>query len=284
MRPISSSARSLPKIESQRFYNRWKFFHNKKPSQNNDTNQIHNPKHNGFFPPLFSKKNLLLFLFFCVLLLVFFSIFVLIGEKFRVTHIVVESIPNMQLNGLSSADRAFLPLLSERSLELRIVRQNPMVQSVKVTKRFPDTLDVSVTLYTPVAFVQTDNGYFKLAEDGRIIGFTQTRDSSLPLLIYYQKLSKNSFDVGDRIGYQDIDAALFFARSLTNLDEKPDSVDIGGFDMIVCNIGRKQIVFTSEKSVHDQEYALEELIRQFKIEGKGYQKIDLRFDKPVVTF
>jgi len=46
----------------------------------------------------------------------------------------------------------------------------------------------------------------------------------------------------------------------------------------------KKIIFSVKKDREEQDYLLETIIRQFKIQGKEFQEIDLRFNKPVIAF
>ena len=63
------------------------------------------------------------------------------------------------------------------------------------------------------------------------------------------------------------------------------TIDIKGQDMLVFNLeSDKEIIFSNKKEKELQDYQLEFIIKQFKIEGKEFKKIDLRFEKPVVTF
>ena len=63
------------------------------------------------------------------------------------------------------------------------------------------------------------------------------------------------------------------------------TIDIKGQDMLVFNlIDGKQIIFSNSKDKNTQNYQLELIIKQFKIEGKEFKKIDLRFDKPIISF
>ena len=47
---------------------------------------------------------------------------------------------------------------------------------------------------------------------------------------------------------------------------------------------QKEIIFRNKKEKELQDYQLEFIIRQFKIEGKEFKKIDLRFDRPIISF
>ena len=48
-------------------------------------------------------------------------------------------------------------------------------------------------------------------------------------------------------------------------------------------IDNKQFLFSAEKDKEIQIYQVEEICKEFKIKGKEFQIIDVRFDKPVVT-
>ena len=107
----------------------------------------------------------------------------------------------------------------------------------------------------------------------------------MPIINYYQKLNFRSFQTGDWIDFKDIKQTLFFVEKLSQLNLIPLTIDIKGQDMLVFNLNdNKTIVFSNSKDKEDQSYQLELIIRQFKVEGKEYKKIDLRFDKPIIQF
>jgi hypothetical protein len=109
--------------------------------------------------------------------------------------------------------------------------------------------------------------------------------TSIPVINYYQKLNNDSFQTGDWIDYEDIKQTLFFIDKLNQINLKTLIIDISGQDMLVFNLnGDKKIIFSIKKAKELQDYQLELIIRQFKIEGKEYKTIDLRFNKPVIGF
>ncbi|MEK9169228.1 MAG: hypothetical protein AAB788_00635, partial [Patescibacteria group bacterium] len=72
---------------------------------------------------------------------------------------------------------------------------------------------------------------------------------------------------------------------LKQINLRPLTIDIKGQDMLVFNLNdSKVIVFSNSKDKDVQDYQLELIIRQFKIEGKEFKKIDLRFNKPIIQF
>jgi hypothetical protein len=107
---------------------------------------------------------------------------------------------------------------------------------------------------------------------------------ALPVINYYQRLNQYLFVVGDWISFKDIIYSLHFIKTLTGLGLNVERVDINGADMILCKIDNKEIIFTTNISQELQDYELEKIIRQFKIEGREFKSLDLRFEKPVVKF
>ena len=152
-------------------------------------------------------------------------------------------------------------------------------------KIWPATLKVTVYFYEPIAALIVNKGLFNLSADGRILSKIKDDQSPLPIINYYQKLNSNSFQTGDWINYKDIKQTLFFIDKLGQINLMPLTIDIKGQDMLIFNLdGDKKIVFSNQKEKELQYYQLELIIRQFKIEGKEFKKIDLRFNKPVITF
>jgi cell division septal protein FtsQ len=166
-----------------------------------------------------------------------------------------------------------------------IIKKNPILKTVMIDKVWPDTLKVTVNLYEPVAALLVNQGYFNLSFDGRILTKTKNSQSSIPVINYYQKLNRDSFQTGDWIDFKDIKQTLFFVDKLEQIKIKPLTIDISGQDMLVFNLNdNKKIIFSIKKEKELQDNQLELIIRQFKIEGKEYKKIDLRFNKPVIGF
>jgi len=107
----------------------------------------------------------------------------------------------------------------------------------------------------------------------------------LPIINYYQKLNAGSFQTGDWIDYKDIKQTLFFIDKLKQINLRPLTIDIKGQDMLVFNLNDSRIiVFSNSKDKDVQNYQLELIVKQFKIEGREFKKIDLRFNKPIIQF
>ncbi len=214
---------------------------------------------------------------------IFFSGLYFSGNYFKIKTIVVDN-GQVDVLGLDEIKNYNMLFSSEKEISNLIISKNPSVRSVVLEKKYPSTLIVKLSFYQPVMVLPVDTGFFFLAQDGRIIKKTRTNDSGLPVINFYQKLNFQSYNPGDVVDFKEISEGLFFLKSLVDFDLKPVSLDINGINMLVFNLLDKKIIFDSEKDRSLQVYQLEQIVRQFKIEGKQYKEIDLRFDKPVVRF
>jgi len=190
-----------------------------------------------------------------------------------------------EIKGIDLFKNKNLFFISTEKISDTLIKQNANVSNIRITKKFPDTLEIVVDTFSPIAKMETNAGYLYLAENGRILNkIKQKPTDSYPLIHYYQKIIHDRFSTGELLNYTDILTALFFIKALNDLNIKTDSIDILGADMILLNISERQILIANNKDKEYQRLVLFELIRQFKIEGKEFRKIDLRFDKPIVTF
>lgn len=218
-------------------------------------------------------------------LLISFSFWYFIDSFFSVKTIVIEGLKkNEALVGLNDFASQSLIVLSEKKVEKDVKAKNPQVKTVSLQKIYPQTIKIRLNLYEPVAAVTANYGYFYLSEDGRILGKNREKNTNLPVINYYQKIDYYSYPVGDWIRYKDILIALNFLKNPFIEEAKVDSIDINGNNVILFNLNEKKIYFSTEKEVEIQNYEIEQIIRQFKVEGKEFKSLDLRFDKPIIKF
>ncbi|OGK18043.1 hypothetical protein A3G67_04310 [Candidatus Roizmanbacteria bacterium RIFCSPLOWO2_12_FULL_40_12] len=185
--------------------------------------------------------------------------------------------------GIENYYHKSLFLLQEGEVQRTLLENNPMVKKVQVEKKYPDTLKIQIETDKSVSLLAVDQGYFALSPRGRILLKTKSKQSNVPIINYYQKLHYSAFQTGDVLDLKDILTALHFLKKTQELGLKILSIDINGFNMIRLQLENKMIFFTTEKSTAEQDYELETLIRQFKIEGRDFKMLDFRFDKPIIT-
>ncbi len=228
---------------------------------------------------LYAIKNIFLTLIFTAI----FLGFLWIGNTLvKVQIIIIDGGNKSQLRGLNPYYEKNLLFLSTKDIETSLLANNPQLQSIAVKKNFPRSLIITVFLQPIVAKIEMTEGYAYLSEGGKIVQKSREKRDSFPLIHYYQKLNYSSVNAGDDMKYIDIISTLHFLKKVSNLGLKTDTVDINGFDMLLFTIGDKKLYFTTEKDIKTQDYELEQIIRQFKIEGKDFKSLDLRFEKPIV--
>ena len=132
--------------------------------------------------------------------------------------------------------------------------------------------------------MSVNQGYFYLAANGKILRKTKLFTKNAPQVNFYQKLDFLTYSAGDRLNYKELIIALELIDSFNDLGYKVDKVDIGGTNMILFNQDKKVIIFSSDKKVEEQIYQWQEIVKKFRIEGRLYKEIDLRFDKPIIRF
>ena len=225
------------------------------------------------------------FLFFLLLCLLFFSTLFFINQFFLIKKVQLISDRKFLLTNKNELINKNLIFINQDETAKKIILENPLLRQVVVNKVWPVTLKIPIYFYEPMAALIINQGFFNLSADGRILSKIKDSQQTLPSINYYQKLDSNSFQTGDWINYKDIQQTLFFIDRLRQINLVPLTIDIKGQDMLVFNLNDdKKIIFSNKKKKELQDYQLELIVRQFKIEGKEFKKIDLRFEKPIIEF
>ncbi|MBI5127713.1 FtsQ-type POTRA domain-containing protein [Candidatus Roizmanbacteria bacterium] len=222
-------------------------------------------------------------LFFVLLCATAFSGLYFLNDSIKIKKIeLINSRSNVL--GLEEMKKTSLIFLNEKETADFLTKKNPLISKVTIEKKYPSTLVLKLTYDKGTAVLTVSNGYFYLSEQGKILSKSRKMIDSVPKINFYQKLNFQSYNAGDIISFKDIQNGLYFIKSLSGLNLKVDNLDINGVDVLLFKLNDKKIIFSSAKDKELQIYQLEQIIRQFKIEGKSFKEIDLRYDKPVVRF
>lgn len=211
--------------------------------------------------------------------------FLLIYNQLRVKIIKIEGIPKETvLYGLENIKNASLLMLSTDSVAERMRKSNPFISRIQVAKIFPQTLALTISPDGPIAYFESDFGFFALSQEGKVLSKLKETPSSLnlPIIHYFEKLHFASYQPGDLLNYKDIAMAMKILKKMMEMGMKINTIDIDGVDMIGFSLKGKTIVFSSGKGVEEQMYQLEQIVHQFKIQGTDFKKLDLRFNRPIL--
>lgn len=230
-------------------------------------------------------KNKLRYLVGIILTSILFFGLQFLSQYFSIKHIEFRSLnPTANIKGAEQFYDKLLFTVSPSDVNKKIVERNPFVKRARAEKKYPDRLIIHLDIQPSHAALQVNEGYFILGLDGRILEKKKQVSPHLPDILYYQKLIYQTYNVGETIALKDILTALHFLDTVQNLGIKAKHIDINGFNMIRLVVeNNREILFTTDKEISVQDYQVETLIRQFKIEGKEFQKLDIRFDKPIIT-
>ncbi len=241
----------------------------------------------------FIKKSSARSLFFIAVVVIgtaLFATYYGLDQYFRIHDIqvhmsnqwVYDSLGNPSITGISNFENVNSLFLSTKDVEQIIYDSNPIIKKVQVEKELPSRLIMNLSFYQPAAVFEVSQGFYLLSSDGRILAKEKSKRKDLPFIKYYQKLGYDSANSGDTLSYADLETALYFLSKITDLGFRINNIDINGPDMIALYADKKKFVVTTEKESELQLYQLTVLIKQFKIEGKEFESIDLRYEKPII--
>lgn len=175
-------------------------------------------------------------------------------------------------------------LLNESTISKDLLKKNPTIEKITFEKKYPNILSIRVQQSKPVGLLAVANGYYILSSSGKVIGKERTKMHKLPLITIGQKFPFQAYRVGETMSNQELLTSAYVLGKFTQNGVYIDTVEIRGFDVVVCKGAGHTYIFSASKDKAEQFSELMVVYRQFFVEGKKYQSIDVRFEKPVVVF
>lgn len=220
-----------------------------------------------------------------LLTLIFFGLFYGSFLFFKVRQVEVNGIGS--LNGTTLVKNKLIFLVSPESVSKQLLKLNPDIATVVVSKHLPATIIFDVQKDSVVGALEVANGYYLLSKNGKIIRKIREIEtgSQFPVISFYQKFDYNENPVGTVINQEEIVAGLFFLTEVEDLGAHIVKLDITGTDMLVLKTDDDvRFLFTTIRPKYDQMQEFKVLYKKFRIEKTHITTIDFRFDKPVVKF
>ena len=200
-------------------------------------------------------------------------------------------ITNVEIFGVNQEERTIITkLLKQKSI---FTTQLPQIKKIVMTRlpyievkevhiQLPSTIVLSVVKEKPLAFLRTDHGYFVLSKKGTILKKERLDDKPAPFITFYQTPHQSEYQMGQKIGFSTIMKALGFITLLGGEGYTVETVAIDSVDMIACKTKGFEVAFSQTRSVELQQHEVRQIIRQIKAGALRIERLDLRFDKPVV--
>ena len=230
---------------------------------------------------LFKKKLLPRIIFLLSGLVMILSLLLVKKSGFlRIQNIEVKT--DFQFQNQKKIEQIFKPYLGKpfffndnEKLIKEVKNQEIKIAEVKVRKEFPGKIILEIKKRQPILAIPADNLYFWLDSKG-IIFSLEKEAKDLPLLaIELQKI-----EIGSRIEIERIKIPQILAilkqegiRKITVLA-----------DQVQLETGQLGLIILPKEAIEKKIGALQIILNRFRIEGKRLTKIDLRFEKPVVSF
>lgn len=172
---------------------------------------------------------------------------------------------------------------SDKSISDHILTANPQFSSVRVTRRYPQTVLLDISEATPVAALYVnDTLYILLTSEGKIVKSIFTKPEKIPVITYYQKLVTTDYELGSLIGYSEIRFATQISHAFLKSNMHDISINISDSAYIEVIRGNTQMLFSAKSDTQKQLGFLPDILKLLQRGTQEYSKIDFRFDKVIV--
>lgn len=195
------------------------------------------------------------------------------------------TIRNVEVSGeriAVSLDQAKLPknllFFPTEQVTGQILKDYPLVASVIVKKKYPSTLVITAVPRKPFVIVGMGTEAYAVDEVGVVL-MQYPSGMNLPIV----RVATDPQQPGSVISDQKVTTAIAFLRETLPLVTVSEIVEYEGSSLRALGEG-VSILFTQESQAQVLARTLQTVITGFRIKGKLPKTIDLRFDKPVVTF
>jgi len=222
------------------------------------------------------KYKFYILLILACLILIFFGFFIL--SHFQLRKIIIISTSH-KLDGLEFLAGQNLLTIDVNKTIRNLINKNKTVKSIKMNKLFPDTLLLEVTMRNPRYLVVKDNLVFPVDEEGTILVGANYDENLLKI-----QVGNLSIFSGEKSDWR-ILKAIDLLKNMENQSILIDQIfieDKGSLFLLDLS-SKTKVVIPYNLDAAFVATSLQVIMSRFRIEGKFVNKIDFRFEKPVVT-
>jgi len=158
---------------------------------------------------------------------------------------------------------------------------NSQIASLVINKRLPNQLEINL-IPRQAGFLVTTNqlDWFLIDDQGVILG--QVSDLvQLPKITFP---ASYQLTIGQQLNSDCSLAALTLAQTLKDFFINFQQIKVEFPNIFIVQIDSGQAIFSSNKDFKAQVASLQLILSRSRIEGKIPEKIDFRFDKPIISF
>ncbi|MCR4324959.1 MAG: hypothetical protein NUV69_04715 [Candidatus Curtissbacteria bacterium] len=167
--------------------------------------------------------------------------------------------------------------VQEKSLEKTLAERFTCATEVKVEKKYPSKIKITTT--SPSAVLKVEGTNLQIDELGLV---TEGAANNLPTLFV---ASKAALAPGAKTQDETVLTAAALAKFLQKSDFDMQNLRVIDQNEIAAyDAGQTMVIFSTKKPAGEQVDSLQQVLAKARIKGDKIAKIDLRFDKPVITY
>jgi cell division septal protein FtsQ len=151
-------------------------------------------------------------------------------------------------------------------------------KTIKVERKFPDTVKVFVEERIPLAVVYTDTDSYLIDGSGFVLGAVQNDVLDLPKIKYEDAIKIGTFLEKDIVP---ISIEILKESEKEGLKISSMSFTPRYMELYTNNV---KVYIGNEKNKKDAIQTLNALIKKISADGKILKKVDLRYDKVIVLY
>ena len=196
-------------------------------------------------------------------------------------------IENIEVNGISKIEKT--DIIRELRLDKktnilnfnsfiakRRLKNNYYVENVKVSKKFPNTVKITISERDIVGYILYINDYIYIDKDGLVIDIKPNYKEKLPIVY---GLDFNNFIIGKKIKTTNNNAfniVMEITRHIKNSEKLKDiiKIDISNLEDIHLYTDKIDIILGNNEAINIKMNILNEILKKFQPEEKGVLYLD----------
>jgi cell division septal protein FtsQ len=213
--------------------------------------------------------------FFMISAVLFLLCYVVLS-LFTIQTVTIEGVPAHVSIDTYSFPNNLLFFPSEQ-VRKELLTSYPQFSDVTLIKKYPSTLIIHFTPRIPIARLMTDSRSLAIDSNGLVLG--DSTDEKLPALY----VSTLELHTGQQAVGQSITTSLAFL-SVMGQDGHIETIRMAEQNTLLVKTAEMIILLDQNSNGSQRAHTLQDLLSGFRIRGTRPKVVDLRFEKPVISF
>lgn len=218
----------------------------------------------------------------------FFFVMLFIHYFFLITKVEIKDsngnpVNDWQWENVSEIRDHNILLLSESAAESKILRANPAIETVRVVKILPQSVELIVKFRKPVVYLTlSPTRYLLLSSDGTVLDFAYEKPEDLGEIRYYQSISPGEYARGKPLGSRDVRFAAGLAGIFHQYGYSDFLITIEDSHLMHCRVDTMEFIAASDSDHDKQMVSVTQLMKIVQKGGERFKSADVRFEKIII--